>query len=262
MASATTRTYADAEAAIWTTISSGAALDAAAMRRGRVVELMQGYAIRVGVEAALSDLPVIHIAGTKGKGSTACMTESILRHSGLKTGAWENSCVNRPFGCNPRSKACTRRMRTVLRASGLSLLRIDDESNAGMFTSPHLVTFRERFRLNGRPITEKRFLCHFWRIWDALHSSDASDSVADAPRIPGFFHLLTLLAFAIFSAENVDVLVLEVGLGGRLDATNVVMNPVVCGVTKLDYDHVEVLGGTISAIAREVRSHPTSLAVS
>jgi folylpolyglutamate synthase len=122
-----------------------------------------------------------------------------------------------------------------------------------MFTSPHLVTFRERFRLNGRPITEDRFLDHFWRIWDRLHSTESSPADTDAPKIPGFFHLLTLLAFAISSEEAVDVLVLEVGLGGRLDATNVVMNPVVCGVTRLDYDHVEVLGGTIAAIAREVR---------
>jgi folylpolyglutamate synthase len=86
MAATAGRTYADAEAAIWTTISSGAALDAAAMRRGRVIQLMQGYARRVGLESAVSEIPVVHIAGTKGKGSTACMVESMLRQSGLKTG--------------------------------------------------------------------------------------------------------------------------------------------------------------------------------
>ncbi len=127
---------------------------------------------------------------------------------------------------------------------------------AGMFTSPHLVSFRERFRLNGRPMAEHAFLGHFWHVWDGLHAAapaerDEEDD-ADVPPVPGFFHLLTLLALAAFSREKVDVLVLEVGLGGRLDATNVVPRPVACGITRLDYDHVEVLGGTMAAIAAEV----------
>ncbi|KAA0157195.1 hypothetical protein FNF29_00547 [Cafeteria roenbergensis] len=168
------------------------------------------YIRRMGLVDDLLRLPVVHIAGTKGKGSTACMVEAMLRSAGLRT---------------------------------------------GMFTSPHLVSFRERFRLNGRPMAEHAFLGHFWHVWDGLHAAapaerDEEDD-ADVPPVPGFFHLLTLLALAAFSREKVDVLVLEVGLGGRLDATNVVPRPVACGITRLDYDHVEVLGGTMAAIAAE-----------
>jgi len=114
-------------------------------------------------------------------------------------------------------------------------------------------------------MAEDVFLGHFWSVWDALEAAAAASKTggdgggagSGVPDVPGFFHLLTVLALAAFAAEKVDVLVLEVGLGGRLDATNVVEDPVVCGVATLDYDHVEVLGGTIQAIAGEVRPTAT-----
>jgi folylpolyglutamate synthase len=69
--------------------------------------------------------------------------------------------------------------------------------------------------------------------------------------MPGFFRFLTILAIRMFTAEQVDVAILEVGLGGRLDATNVVRSPVVCGVASLGYDHMELLGNTLAMIAGE-----------
>lgn len=80
------------------------------------------------------------------------------------------------------------------------------------------------------------------------------DAPEDIPNVPSFFHLLTLVGFSLFTAEQVDVLVLEVGMGGRLDATNSIKSPKVCGITKLDYDHQHILGDTLEEIAEEVRT--------
>ncbi|KAL5994627.1 hypothetical protein ACLOJK_024680, partial [Asimina triloba] len=97
----------------------------------------------------------------------------------------------------------------------------------GLFTSPHLVDVRERYRLRG------------------------SEKVSQDLPMPPLFQFLTLLAFNIFIAEKVDVAILEVGLGGRWDATNVVKEPVVCGITSLGMDHMEILGDTLGEIAFE-----------
>lgn len=97
------------------------------------------------------------------------------------------------------------------------------------------------------------FLRHFWHCWDQLFASREEAAGTDFPPMPGFFRFLTLLALHMFQEERVDVLVLEVGLGGELDSTNVVQRPAVCGVTALDYDHMRVLGPTLTHIAREVR---------
>ena len=89
-------------------------------------------------------------------------------------------------------------------------------------------------------------------ICESMHFQ-AVDSVF--PRIPSFFRFVTLLALAIFIEERVDVAVIEVGIGGRLDSTNVVPSPVVCGITALDMDHVRILGNTLAKIAFEASSH-------
>ncbi|KDO33176.1 hypothetical protein SPRG_19385 [Saprolegnia parasitica CBS 223.65] len=170
--------------------------------RESTIQIMQHYMRRLRMD--ITDLSVIHIAGTKGKGSTTAFTESILRAHGVRT---------------------------------------------GMFTSPHLIHVCERFRINGKPIAEATFLTHFWAVWDGLYAT--KDQATDEPPMAGFFRFFTLLALRIFAAEAVDVVILEVGLGGRLDATNVVPHPVVCGVTTLDLDHTRVLGETLDLIARE-----------
>ncbi|RHY84676.1 hypothetical protein DYB26_014106 [Aphanomyces astaci] len=168
------------------------------------VEMMESYLTRLQMD--ISRLSIVHVAGTKGKGSTCAFTNSILRAHGVKT---------------------------------------------GMFTSPHLIHPTERFRINGKPISEALFLANFWAVWDGLSATTVRAKAGIYPPIANFFRFFTLMALRLFQAEHVDVVILEVGLGGRLDATNVVKNPVVCGITTLDLDHTRVLGDTIDKIARE-----------
>jgi folylpolyglutamate synthase len=159
---------------------------------------------------------IIHITGTKGKGSTACMCESILRKHGLST---------------------------------------------GLFTSPHLMDIRERIRWNGRPIHPNIFGNVYWKIRKdlMLEGHCEQDDDQDFPKqLPGYFRMLTLVALYTFRMLQVDVLILEVGMGGRYDATNFLLEEstttgrgVVCGVTLLDLDHTRILGNTLELIAWE-----------
>jgi dihydrofolate synthase/folylpolyglutamate synthase len=119
---------------------------------------------------------------------------------------------------------------TLLRAKALRV---------GRYTSPHLVDFRERIVVDGEKIPESDVL-DFIRGWER-----------EADRIGAtFFELTTVLAFDWFARQDVDVAVIETGLGGRLDATNVV-SPLVAGITSISIDHTEYLGATIESIARE-----------
>lgn len=163
--------------------------------------LLFHYLKALELEEAVSELKIIHVAGTKGKGSTCTFSESILRGYGLRT---------------------------------------------GLFTSPHLIDVRERFRLNGIEISQEKFVDYFWCCFHKLKEKTSNEIP-----MPTYFCFLALLAFKIFATEQVDVVILEVGLGGRYDATNVIQKPVVCGVTSLGYDHMEILGHTLAEIAAE-----------
>jgi dihydrofolate synthase/folylpolyglutamate synthase len=110
----------------------------------------------------------------------------------------------------------------------------------GLYTSPHLVEFRERIRVNGEMITESR----------VAQLTEQLQSLCQPDLSPTFFEYTTAMAFQHFADSGVDVAVLEVGLGGRFDATNVV-TPVACAVTTISLDHQEYLGNTCSAIAFE-----------
>lgn len=164
-------------------------------------DILFDYIKMLELEEPIKQMKVIHVAGTKGKGSTCTFSESILRSCGFRT---------------------------------------------GLFTSPHLIDVRERFRLDGSDICEEKFLAYFWWCWDRL-----KERTSDEVPMPTYFRFLALLAFKIFAAEQVDVVILEVGLGGKFDATNVVENPVVCGIASLGYDHMEILGNTLGQIAGE-----------
>jgi dihydrofolate synthase/folylpolyglutamate synthase len=127
---------------------------------------------------------------------------------------------------------------SILRASGLK---------TGLYTSPHLVRINERSRINGVEISDDDFA--------KLHG--AVDRVAEVlvwrgelPWHPSFFEMMTAIAFAHFAGERVDIAVLEVGMGGRLDATNVV-EPLVSVITDISLDHQKFLGNTVAEIARE-----------
>jgi len=162
---------------------------------GRVAELLR----RLGNPHL--GAKTVHIAGTKGKGSTAAMISSALHYAGYRT---------------------------------------------GLFTSPHLHSWRERICLNGEPISEE----------DWAKVAAKVKEVADAMGVEtGFgalttFDLLLALALTYFREKGVEVQVLEVGLGGRLDSTNVVKGDV-CVITSISLDHVEVLGDTLEKIAFE-----------
>ena len=117
----------------------------------------------------------------------------------------------------------------------------------GLYTSPHLLRANERIRVNGRAISDEQFAQAF-----AIVNDCALKLVADGwlPRHPSFFECMTAMAFIHFASELVDIAVLEVGLGGRLDATNVV-DPLVSVITDIGLDHQDLLGNTLEAITRE-----------
>ncbi|MFH1878532.1 MAG: folylpolyglutamate synthase/dihydrofolate synthase family protein [Candidatus Omnitrophota bacterium] len=138
-----------------------------------------------------------HIAGTKGKGSIACFTASILGKSGFKT---------------------------------------------GLYTSPHLVSPLERIRINGESIGEEDMVLAVSALKEALGKSPFENYT--------FFEVYTLLAILYFSLKKTDYAVFETGLGGRLDATNVIDGEV-SGISPVSYDHMAVLGDTLEQIAGE-----------
>ena len=145
-------------------------------------------------------IPTIHIAGTKGKGSTAAM------------------CTN------------------ILVASGFSV---------GLFTSPHMHRFGERIQVSGAPVSEDEFASLVDAIWPAVEEIGFTDSQGGTT----LFEALTAMAFVEFQ-KKANFQVIEVGLGGRLDTTNLV-EPTVCAITSLSLDHTAVLGGAIEQIALE-----------
>ncbi len=147
-------------------------------------------------------VPAVHVAGTKGKGSTAAFLDSILRASGRRT---------------------------------------------GLYTSPHLHTFRERIQIQGAPVSEDLFAdltTEIAPLNDRLAAERPDWGEATA------FEVATVLAFLAFARAGVDVSVIEVGLGGRLDATNV-LQPEVSVITSVSYDHTKILGDTLAEIAAE-----------
>ena len=121
-------------------------------------------------------------------------------------------------------------LEAALRASGL---------RTGLYTSPHLCTFRERVRVDGAAVASTALLAAAERLWPALEAED-----------PSFFEATTALAFDAFAAAGAEVVVVEVGLGGRLDATNVV-RPRASVITNVALDHAEYLGSTLAAVAAE-----------
>jgi dihydrofolate synthase/folylpolyglutamate synthase len=127
---------------------------------------------------------------------------------------------------------------SILHASGL---------RTGLYTSPHLERANERIRVNGAEIDENTFARTFFLVSDGAHRLVESGRL---PQFPSFFEILTAQAFLYFAEARAEIAVLEVGLGGRLDATNVV-DPLLSVITDISLDHMEWLGDTIAAITRE-----------
>ena len=140
-------------------------------------------------------------------------------------------------GTNGKGSTCAM-IESGLRAGGL---------RTGLFTSPHLVEPTERVRINGCPVSATEFSAAF----DRVHA--CAEQLLDSGSIdfhPTYFETVTAMAFVLFREKRTDAVVLEVGLGGRLDATNVV-HPELCVITPVDFDHEALLGRSLQAIASE-----------
>ena len=149
----------------------------------------------------LLSFPVIHVAGTNGKGSTCAMLDSIYQANGY---------------------------------------------SVGLFSSPHLVDLGERVRINGKILSDEKLFRHIEQLRPIAEEIEHENPGMH----PSFFEMITAVAFCEFADEKVDVAVLETGLGGRLDSTNVVA-PEISVITTISLDHCHILGNTIEKIARE-----------
>ncbi len=134
-------------------------------------------------------------------------------------------------GTNGKGSVCAY-LCSILKEGGFS---------TGMFTSPHLVDIRERFKIDGNMISKERFLEAFLEIYNKL----------DDAYHPTFFEYLFFMAVLIFRNAGVDYCIMETGLGGRLDATNSIEKKEACVITKIGFDHMEYLGDTLEQIAGE-----------
>ena len=118
--------------------------------------------------------------------------------------------------------------------------------HTGLFTSPHLVDINERFQIDQEPVSDEAFLTAFHKVMDCVEEIQKEGYAH-----PTYFEILFLIGMVLFAQEKVEYLVLETGLGGRLDATNSIEHPLVSIITSISLDHVEYLGDTVSAIAGE-----------
>lgn len=128
----------------------------------------------------------------------------------------------------------------------LNAMLLAGGKKAGLFTSPHLVRINERFQINGEDVSDEQFLDAFLKVEKA-----AKEYEAEGEGHPSYFETLFLMGMLIFKEAGVEYLVMETGLGGRLDATNVVEKPLACIITSISRDHTEYLGDTLEAIAGE-----------
>ena len=135
----------------------------------------------------------------------------------------------------------------------LENLLIASGFKTGSTISPHLISFNERFRINGIPVEDEELDEAFLMICQACDISweDNSSQTKEDELAPTFFEFAIAMAFVLFRKHQVDYILLETGLGGRLDATNVISNPLACVITKIDYDHQEFLGETLDQITLE-----------
>lgn len=178
------------------------------------------------VEYLFNSTPVFEKVGTAAYKPGLQTTKTLDEHFGHPHKAYKTIHI---AGTNGKG-SCSHSIAAILQSAGYKV---------GLYTSPHLVDFRERIRVNGVPISEQRVIDFVEKeksFFEPLH--------------PSFFELTTALAFLYFKEQKVDVAVMEVGLGGRLDCTNII-TPEVSVITNISFDHTQFLGNTLAKIAGE-----------
>ncbi|KAF2090925.1 FolC bifunctional protein [Saccharata proteae CBS 121410] len=209
------RDYNTAVAALNTLQSNFSIVDAIrksgrGMNKLAIPEMIE-WCRKIGYEPSDFDrLRPIHVAGTKGKGSTSAFVSSILSE-------YVPSAI----------------------------------PSVGLYTSPHLRSVRERIQIDNVPISEQTFASYFFDVWDRLEntaSAEGQDPTSPSTK-PVYFRYLTLMALHAYLREGVGAAVIECGIGGEYDSTNIITQPSVSAITKLGIDHVAMLGNTLPEIA-------------
>lgn len=178
------------------------------------------------IEYLFNSTPVFEKVGAKAYKPGLQTTETLDKHFGHPHRQFKSIHV---AGTNGKG-SCSHTLAAILQSEGYKV---------GLFTSPHLVDFRERIRVNGECISEQYiidFVEKERRFFEPLH--------------PSFFELTTALAFKYFAEQKVDIAIIEVGLGGRLDCTNII-TPILSIITNISKDHTQFLGNTLAEIAGE-----------
>ena len=178
------------------------------------------------IEYLFNSTPVFEKVGAKAYKPGLQTTETLDKHFGHPHRQFKSIHV---AGTNGKG-SCSHTLAAILQSEGYKV---------GLFTSPHLVDFRERIRVNGECISEQYiidFVKEERRFFEPLH--------------PSFFELTTALAFKYFAEQKVDIAIIEVGLGGRLDCTNII-TPILSIITNISKDHTQFLGNTLADIAGE-----------
>lgn len=211
----TTRTYEDAIAALNNLQTNFATIQQTRLTGNKntaTLRQMVEFSKRIGYNPAQYDrLNIVHVTGTKGKGSTCAFVSSIL-----------------------------------------SQYKGDTIKKVGLYTSPHLRSVRERICIDGEPISEEMFAKYFFEVYEKLKLTEEDPTITTdltKGQTPAYFKFLTLLSFYVFMKEGVDAAVMEVGIGGELDSTNIIHKPIVCGVSSIALDHTFVLGDTVEEIS-------------
>lgn len=188
---------------LWQRIDYERATAVAYGERAYKLDRMRELLARLGNPQA--GLPIVHVAGTKGKGSTAAMAAAVLTAAGYR---------------------------------------------AGLYSSPHLHAIEERMAIDGVDCPQQQFAELVERVRPIVAQMDVAASRIAGECGPTYFELTTALALLHFAGQRVDAAVLEVGMGGRLDSTNVCL-PLVSVITSISFDHTRQLGNTLAAIAGE-----------
>lgn len=229
MASCTGRSYADALALLENLQSNRSVVTSIStspfdMNQAAIPEMLD-WTRKAGYEVgdfAKHGLRCIHIAGTKGKGSVCAMVEKLLlQYRG------EDAC------------------------GGLAVGARKSLGKIGMYTSPHLITVRERIHIDGSPISERLFARYFFELWDRFSNSVPDSDPMSLDTKPSYFRYLTILALHVFLQEGVETAIMECGIGGEYDSTNILPPEAVtvCAIARLGIDHIGMLGETIEEIA-------------